>query len=110
MREVWEPFDPAEMPRFYQRDVTGRHRRQEIRYADIETRLTRDPRRFADSIYDIRDIVADRDKFALRFVYTAKAADTDEPIQAEVIYFYHLKEGKIAEFWLLSDFAFDYKA
>ena len=28
----------------------------------------------------------------------------------EVIYFYHVRDGKIAEFWVLADVAFDYKA
>jgi hypothetical protein len=35
---------------------------------------------------------------------------TGQGIATEVIDFYHLREGKIAEFWLLADVAFDYKA
>jgi hypothetical protein len=31
-------------------------------------------------------------------------------VSTEVIYFYHLRDGKIAEFWLLADYAFDYRA
>jgi predicted ester cyclase len=110
MKEVWEPFDAGALPRFYHRDVIGHHRAQEIRYADIENRLVRDQQRFADPLYDIQDVVADRDKFAIRFVYTAKTAATGEPVRAEVNYFYHLRDGKIAEFWLLADLGFDYKA
>jgi hypothetical protein len=26
-----------------------------------------------------------------------------------VIYFYHLRDGKISEFWLLADIGFDYR-
>ena len=73
-----------------------RHRREEIRYAD--SRKLRDPQCFADPVYDIRDIVASQGKFALRLVYTAKAKNTGEPMQAEVIYFSHLRDAKIAEF------------
>jgi hypothetical protein len=54
--------------------------------------------------------VADDDKWAIRFVYTATAMTIEQIITTEVIYFYHLKDGKIAEFWLLSDTDFDYKA
>jgi predicted ester cyclase len=110
MKEVWEPFDAGALSRFYHRDVIGHHRNQEIRYADIETRLVRDQQRFAEPVYDIRDIIADRDKFAIRFVYTAKTSATGEPVRAEVNYFYHLRDGRIAEFWLLADLDFDYKA
>jgi hypothetical protein len=35
---------------------------------------------------------------------------TEEPVETEVNYFYHLKEGKISEFWVLADIEFDYKA
>jgi predicted ester cyclase len=110
MSEVWEPFDAGALPRFYHRDVIGHHRGQEIRYADIENRLVRDQQRFADPVYDIQDVVADRDKFAIRFVYTAKATATGEPVRAEVNNFYRLRDGRIAEFWLLADLDFDYKA
>jgi hypothetical protein len=64
MRAVWEPFGPAAMPRFYQRDVIGHHRRQEISYADIETRLSR----ASCGSHLHSDLVADRDKLALRLV------------------------------------------
>ena len=33
-----------------------------------------------------------------------------EPSLDKVNYFYHLKEVKISEFWLLADFDFDYRA
>jgi addiction module HigA family antidote len=32
------------------------------------------------------------------------------PIFVEANYFYHVRNGKIAEFWLLADHDFDYKA
>jgi hypothetical protein len=35
---------------------------------------------------------------------------TRQGIATEVIDFYHLRDGEIAEFWLLADVAFDYKA
>jgi hypothetical protein len=31
-------------------------------------------------------------------------------IDVEMIYFYHLREGKVAEFWLQANGDFDYKA
>jgi hypothetical protein len=31
-------------------------------------------------------------------------------ISAEVNYFYHLRDGKISEFWLLAEVDFDYLA
>jgi hypothetical protein len=31
-------------------------------------------------------------------------------IDVEMIYFYHLREGKVAEFWLQANVDFDYKA
>jgi predicted ester cyclase len=110
MREVWEPFDFSAVERFYNRDVRGHHRSQELDYEDVVNRLRWDPGRFADPVYDIGDIVAAEDRFAIRFVYTATMVQGGNSFTTEVNYFYHLKDGKISEFWLLSDSDFDYKA
>jgi predicted ester cyclase len=110
MKEVWEPFDYSAVERFYNRDVRGHNRSQELVYDDVVYRLRSDTGRFANSVYDIRDIVASEDKFAIRFIYTATVVATGEPVETEVNYFYHLKEGKVSEFWVLADIQFDYKA
>ena len=110
MREVWEPFDHSAVGRFYNRDVRGHHRSQELAYDDVVNRLRSATGRFANPVYDIRDIVASEDKFAIRFIYTATVVATGEPVETEVNYFYHLKDGKISEFWVLADIDFDYKA
>jgi predicted ester cyclase len=110
MKEVWEPFDFAAVERFYNEDVRGYHRSQELDYEDVVNRLRWDPERFADPAYDIRDIIAAEDKFAIQFIYTATVVQTGDPFRTEVNYFYHLKDDKVSEFWLLSDSDFDYKA
>jgi predicted ester cyclase len=110
MREVWEPFDYTAVQRFYNRDVRGHNRSQELLYDDVVNRLRSDTGRFADPVYDIKDIVASEDKFAIRFIYTATVVATGEPVETEVNYFYHLKDGKVSEFWVLADIVFDYKA
>ncbi len=110
MREVWEPFDASAVERFYHRDVRGHHRSQELLYDDVVNRLRSDTGRFANPLYDIRDIVAVEDKFAIRVIYTATVVETGDPARTEVNYFYHLKDGKVSEFWLLADLDFDYKA
>jgi predicted ester cyclase len=109
MREVWEPFDAEAVPRFYHRDVTGHHRKQRLTYDDVVHRLVTDGPRYANPRFDIKDIVAEEDKWAIRFMFTATGA-SGEAMTVEVNYFYHLKEGKISEFWLLADFDFDYRA
>jgi len=48
-------------------------------------------------------------RWAIRFVFTATAA-SGQPISVEVNYFYHLRDGKISECWLLADIDFDYRA
>ena len=109
MNEVWIPFDHEAVPKFYHADVVGHHRGQSIRLDDIVNRLRWDSQTFTDAVYDIRGIVADVDKFAVRFLYTSKVVATGQPANAETTYFYHLRDGKISEFWLLADIAFDYK-
>jgi hypothetical protein len=109
MREVWEPFDYDAVPRFYRRDVVGHHRKQELTYDDVVHRLVTDHPRYPNPKFEVRDIVAAADKFALRFIFTADAPD-QPPVLVECNYFYHLKEGKIAEFWHLASIDFDYKA
>ena len=65
--------------------------------------------RYANPRFDIKDIIAEEDKWAIRFMFAATGA-SGQPISAEVNYFYHLKENKISGFWLLADFDFDYRA
>jgi predicted ester cyclase len=110
MKEVWEPFDYTAVERFYDRDVRGHNRAQELEYDDVVNRLRSDTGRFANPLYDIKDIIASEEKFAIRFIYTATVVATGDPVETEVNYFYHLKDGKISEFWLLADIDIDYKA
>ena len=101
MKEVWEPFDSSAMPSFYHRDVVGYLRRadgstQELGYEDIANRLDWDTQTSANAVYDIEDITAEEDKFAIRFRYTADFIVTSGKVDVEVMYFYHLRVGKIA--------------
>jgi predicted ester cyclase len=107
--EVWERFDAEAVPRFYHRDVIGHHRKQRLTFDDVVHRLVTDHPRYPNPKFDIKDIVAAEDKWAIRFVFTADQA-SGPPISVEVNYFYHLRQGKISEFWLLSDIDFDYRA
>jgi predicted ester cyclase len=109
MREVWVPLDARAVPRFYQLDVVGYNRKQRLSYDDVVHRLVTDQPRYADPKYDIQDIIAAEDKFAIRFTFTAKLA-SGQPVSAEANYFYHLRRGKISAFWLLADIDFDYRA
>jgi predicted ester cyclase len=115
MKEVWEPFDSSAMSSFYRRDVVGYHRRgdgstQELDYADIANRLDWDTQTSANAIYEIQDIVAEEDRFAIRFRYTADFIPTGGKVDVVVMYFYHLRDGKMAEWWLQSSADFDYRA
>jgi len=107
MKEVWEHFTPDAAERFYQPDVVGHHRTQTISRTDIVNRLRWDVVNFVNPAYDIRQIVAAEDAFAIRFIFACDKAGTR--FVTEVMYFYKLRDGKIAEFWLLSDSDFDYK-
>lgn len=109
MRDVWIPFDASRVSDFYHRDAIGHHRQQIINYQDVVNRLAWDVDRYGDQVYDIRDIVAEADKFAIRFVFQCRLVETGKDFTTEVIYFYHLRDGKIAEWWLLGDGDFDYK-
>lgn len=110
MQEVWVPFDHAAVSRFYQPDMVGHHRTQVLTVEDVVERLKWDRLNFRDPVYDIQDIVADTDRFAIRFLYACTLIATGQRFATEVNYFYRLRDGKIAEFWLLSDADFDYKA
>jgi hypothetical protein len=101
MDQVWRPLDSGPVPSFYHRDVVGWNRDERLTYDDVVNRLDWDAQTFADSVYENYDLVADEDRFALRFRYTARMVATDAPIDVEGWYFYRLRDGKIAEFWLL---------
>ncbi len=109
MREVWEPFDAEAVARFYHPDVIGHHRKQRLTYDDVVHRLVTDHPRYPNPRFDIRDIIAAEDKFAIRFIFTATEA-AGHAISVECNYFYHLKAGRISEFWHLADIDFDYCA
>lgn len=108
MKTVWEPFDATRLADFYHRDVVGHHRSQTITYQDIENRLAWDRKNRERQNYAIKDIIAETDRFAIRFVFTTRELQTNEDSEIEVIYFYHLREGRIAAFWLLAGVDFDY--
>jgi hypothetical protein len=115
MKEVGEPFDSSAMPRFYHRNVVGYHRRadvstQELHYDDIANRLDWDKQTSTNAVYDVRDIIAGEDRFAIRFVYTTDFVPTNGKTDVDMMYFYHLRDSKIAEWWLLTNADFDYKA
>jgi len=127
MKEVWEAFDSSALARFYHRDMVGHHRRpnetQELGYADVVNRLNWDEQTNSNPVFDYRDIVAEEDRFAIRYSYKADfvpqgddgmrdhhTAAAGGKIDVEMIYFYHLREGKVAEFWLQANVDFDYKA
>jgi len=108
MDEVWRPFDYTKLPMFYHSDVVGHHRDQTIRLADIENRLRRDRIHWTDPVYDIKNLIAEEDAFALRFLYSATQISTGKRDEVEVIYFYRLTGGRISEFWTLASIDFDY--
>ena len=109
MHEVWEPFKADKLSEFYHPDVVGHHRRQTLNYKDLENRLAWDRMNRANQTFNITDIIAEEDKFAIRFIFTAVEASAKQEPDIEVIYFYHLSHGKISEFWLLASVDFDYK-
>ena len=109
MREVWEPLDARAVSRFYHHDVIGHNRQQLLTYDDVVHRIVTDHPRYPNPVFDIQDIVAAQDKSAIRFLFTSTGS-TGQSVTTEVIYFYHLRDGKIAEFWVLADVPFDYKA
>jgi hypothetical protein len=114
MKEVWEPFDSSAVSRFYHRDVVGHHRRpnetQQLSYDDVVNRLAWDKETNANAAFDYRDIIAEEDRFALRFLYVADFVPTGGKIDVEMMYFYRLREAKVAEFWLQASVDLDYKA
>src|SRR5918998_2148862 len=114
MKECWEPFGSEAVPRFFHRDVVGWHRRadsswQQLGYDDVK-RLTWDKETNANPLFDVRDIIAEEDRFALRFLYTADFIPTGGKIDVEMMYFYRLRSDKVGEFGLLASADFDYKA
>ena len=73
--------------------MVGHHREQRLTFDDVVHRLGTDRTRYADSTFDIRDIIADEDKFAIRFICTALVNTTRQTFTTEVTYFYQPKEG-----------------
>ena len=72
-------------------------------------RLRWDPGRFAGPVYDIADIAASEDRFAMRFVHTTTMVQTGDSFRTEVNYLYHLEDSATSEIWSLSDSDYDYK-
>ena len=93
---------------FYHVDVIGHHQ-QTLSYTDLENRLAWDRKNRTNLIFNITDIIAEEDRFAIRFVFTAAEKTSNQEAPIEVIYFYQLRDGEISEFWLLARVDFDYK-
>ena len=73
--------------------------------------------------FDYRDIIAEEGRYAIRYSNKADFVHYDDggeqdrhtaaaegKIDVEMIYLYHLREGKVAEFWLRANVDFDCKA
>ena len=102
MDRVWRRLDSSELADFYHLDVVGHHDSprgsDRLGFEDVRHRLDWDRQTFADPQYDITDLLAGVDRFALRFHYSATLISTGERYESEAAYFYHLRDGKIAEF------------
>jgi ketosteroid isomerase-like protein len=113
MDRVWRRLDSTELADFYQLDVVGHHDSprgsDQLGFDDVRHRLDWDREHFADPAYDVADLLVGVDRFAMRFHYSATLISTGERYQSEAAYFYHLRAGKISEFWLLANVDFDYK-
>jgi hypothetical protein len=92
-------------------------------YADVVNRLDWDERTNKNAVFDYQDLIADEGRFAIRYAYRADFAPQDDggmqdrhtaaaggKIDVEMMYFYHLREGRVSEFWLQANVDFDYKA
>ncbi len=108
MDQVWRPFDDSKVKEFYHPNAVGHHRSQTIHVSDIEYRLSRDRIHWKDPVYDIKNLVAEENAFAIRFMFSATQINTGKRDEVEVIYFYRLRDGKISEFWTLSSMDYDY--
>jgi hypothetical protein len=91
-------FDETAVARFYHRDVVGHHRKQTLTFDDdVAHRLATDHR--ATPICDIKDISAEEDRFAIRFMFTRAPHSAQVGSQAPGIHLgdlYHLRDGKIS--------------
>ena len=108
MDKVWKPFYYEKLSEFYHHDVVGHHRSQTIRFKDIENRLRWDRRNVTNPVYAVRNLVTSENEFALCFDYTARSVKDESDLAVEVVYFYHLRGGKIDGFWQLASSYFDY--
>lgn len=60
--------------------------------------------RYSNPVFDIQDVVTAQAKWAIRFIFTSTGS-TRQGVTTEVVYFYRLRGGNIAEFWVLADVA-----
>jgi predicted ester cyclase len=109
-RDVWKPFNAEYLGMYYRDDVKGHHGPVDLTLEDMRTHLAYGRAHFRDSAFDFQDLVASETTIALRFNYTAILVGTGERISTGVAYFYHLIDNKIAEWWVMADVPFDYKA
>jgi hypothetical protein len=91
---------------FFHPDVVGWHRRadsfwQQLGYDDVVNRLAWDKETNANPVFDIREIIVEEDRFALRFLYVADFIPTGGKIDVEMMYFYQLRGDKVAD-WVIS--------
>ena len=80
------------------------------RLRHVVNRLAWDRETNVNPAFDVRDIVAKEDRFALRFLYAVDFIPTGGKIDVEMMYFYRLRGDKVAEFGLLASVDFDFKA
>ena len=109
LTDVWERKNLGKFDDYYHKDLVGHYRGQLLNYSDVWNRIEYGKTHFADGSFEIEDLIVEEHKIFERFTYAATLMKTGERFTAEGVYVYHLRDGKIAEFWHFSNTPFDYK-
>ena len=108
LTDVWERKNLIKFDEYYHKDVVGHYRGQLLDYSDVLNRIEYGKAHFADGSFAIDDLIVEGNKIFERFTYHATLMSSGESFQSSGIYVYHLRDGKISEFWHFSDTPFNY--
>jgi hypothetical protein len=107
-KELWDHPAPEKVANFYHKNMTCYVGKQRITFSDIKNRAIFAHKHFSKVTTKILDVIAEDNKIAFRVNQIITPKDGIKNLVYNNIIIYHLRNGKIAKMWFLTDQELNY--
>lgn len=105
---MWETGNTNMLSQLYHKSVMGHFHQLDYGFEEIKNRLLFIEKHHSERKFNLEDLLIEKNKFSLRFSYSAIDKESNQKIYFNSIGIYQLLDLKIIEVWLLSEQSIDY--